>query len=61
MDNGFIVSRHLDDKAGAAKVLAAAKAILDAGVNLQVNCHLLFTITEEIGSGASAVLHQDVT
>ena len=60
MDNDFIVSRHLDDKAGAATVLAAAKAILDAGVNLQVDCHLLFTITEEIGSGASAVLHQDV-
>ncbi len=60
MDNGYIISRHLDDKAGAATLLAAAKAVLDAGVELQVDCHLLFTITEEIGSGASAVLHQDV-
>ena len=60
MDNGYIISRHLDDKAGVAALLAAAKAILDAGVELQVDCHLLFTITEEIGSGASAVLHQDV-
>ena len=60
MDNGYIISRHLDDKAGVAAVLSAAKAILDAGTELQLDCHLLFTITEEIGSGASAVLHQDV-
>lgn len=60
MENGYIISRHLDDKAGVAVVLAAAKAILDAGAKLQMDCHLLFTITEEIGSGASAVLHQDV-
>jgi len=60
MDNGYIISRHLDDKAGVATVLAAAKSLLDAGAELQVDCHLLFTITEETGSGASAVLHQDV-
>jgi peptidase M42 family hydrolase len=60
MDNGYIISRHLDDKAGVAALLAAARAIRDGGAELQVDCHLLFTITEEIGSGASAVLHQDV-
>lgn len=59
--NGFINARHLDNKAGVATLLAATKAILEAGVRLPVNCHLLFTITEEIGSGASAVLHQDVS
>ena len=60
LDNGYIISRHLDDKAGVAALLAAAKAIIDAEAELPVDCHLLFTITEEIGSGASAVLHQDV-
>ncbi|MEJ2105993.1 MAG: osmoprotectant NAGGN system M42 family peptidase [Acidiferrobacteraceae bacterium] len=59
-DNGFINSRHLDDKAGAAVVFAAAKAIRDAKLVLPVDCHLLFTISEEVGSGASAALHQDV-
>jgi peptidase M42 family hydrolase len=59
-DSGYINSRHLDNKAGVACVLAAAKAIRDAKATLPVNCHLLFTITEEIGSGASGVLHQDV-
>src|SRR3546814_5399411 len=38
----------------------AAKAIKDAAIELPVDCHLLFTISEEIGSGASAVLHGDV-
>ncbi|MGQ9370095.1 osmoprotectant NAGGN system M42 family peptidase [Azospirillum sp. A39] len=60
LDTGFIVSRHLDDKAGAATVLAAVKAVVDAGVSLPVDCHILFTISEEVGSGASNVLHQDV-
>lgn len=58
--NGFVVSRHLDDKAGAAAVLAAAKAVVDSGVSLAVDCHLLFTISEEVGSGASHALHGDV-
>ncbi|NYZ11096.1 osmoprotectant NAGGN system M42 family peptidase [Azospirillum sp. RWY-5-1] len=58
---GFINSRHLDDKAGVAVMFAAAKAVLDARVPLPVDCHLLLTISEEVGSGASAVLHQDVT
>jgi peptidase M42 family hydrolase len=58
--SGFVVARHLDDKAGVACVLAAAKATLESGVVLPVDCNLLFTIFEEVGSGASAVLHQDV-
>lgn len=59
-DSGFINSRHLDDKAGVAALLAAAKAIVEAELELPVDCHLLFTISEEIGYGASSVLHQDV-
>jgi len=58
--NGYVVSRHLDDKAGVAAILAAAKAVVDAGVRLPLDCHLLFTISEEVGSGASHVLHGDV-
>ncbi len=58
--NGFINSRHLDDKAGVATILAAAKSIIETGAILPVDCHLLFTISEEVGSGASAVLHGDV-
>jgi peptidase M42 family hydrolase len=59
-DAGYINSRHLDNKAGVACLLAAAKGLRDAGAVLPIDCHLLFTIFEEVGSGASAVLHQDV-
>lgn len=59
-ESGFIAARHLDDKAGVACLLAAARAVVEADVELPVDCHLLFTIHEEVGSGASAVLHQDV-
>jgi peptidase M42 family hydrolase len=59
-DNGFIVSRHLDDKAGVAVLLEVASLVAEAQVELPVDCHLLFTISEEVGSGASAILHGDV-
>lgn len=58
--NGFICSRHLDDKAGVACVLAAARALVSSEVRLPIDCHLLFTISEEVGVGASHILHGDV-
>jgi peptidase M42 family hydrolase len=57
---GFINARHLDDKAGAAILLAVAKSIAENGIVLEVDTHLLFTISEEVGSGASSVLYGDV-
>lgn len=59
-DSGFITSRHLDDKAGVACMLAAAKAIVDAGLFLPVACHLIFTIAEEVGLGVPGTLQADV-
>ncbi|MDX1485196.1 MAG: M20/M25/M40 family metallo-hydrolase, partial [Alphaproteobacteria bacterium] len=53
--NGFINARSLDDKAGVAAVLAAAKTIKDSGAELAMDCHLLFTISEEVGVGASHI------
>jgi peptidase M42 family hydrolase len=60
LDNGYIVSRHLDDKAGCAAALAAIKALVDAKAFVPVDIHFIFTITEEVGSGASAVLLDNV-
>ncbi len=60
-DSGFIKSRHLDNKAGVACQLAAIKAIVDSKAKLPVDCHPLFTISEEEGTGASSVLHGDVS
>jgi peptidase M42 family hydrolase len=60
-DSGHISARHLDDKAGAAALLTALKAIVDSGIEAPIDCHPLFTITEEVGSGAAAVLPWDVS
>jgi len=61
LPNGFINSRHLDDKAGVAAVLAAARYIRESKMRLPGDLLLLFTISEEVGSGASSVLHGDIT
>lgn len=61
LENGYIVSRHLDDKAGVAAVLAALKAVVDSKATVPMNCHLVFTLTEEVGSGARAVIESDVS
>ncbi len=58
--SGFINARHLDDKAGVAVVLGAARAVLESGRPIPVDCHLVFTISEEVGSGSSHTLHGDV-
>ena len=59
--SGYISARHLDDKAGVAALLAALKAIVDSGQEPPIDCHPLFTITEETGSGAAGALPWDVS
>lgn len=58
--SGFVKSRHLDDKAGIAAVLAGVKSLLEHDVQLPVAAHVLITISEEVGHGASHGLHGDV-
>ncbi|QDZ12809.1 osmoprotectant NAGGN system M42 family peptidase [Devosia ginsengisoli] len=51
--DGFIVSRHLDDKAGCATLLAVLKAIAEGQVKVAVPFQAMFTIAEEIGIGGT--------
>ncbi|KJK19577.1 osmoprotectant NAGGN system M42 family peptidase [Pseudomonas sp. NPDC087612] len=60
-ESGHISARHLDDKAGVAALLASLKAIVESGAQPLIDCHPLFTITEETGSGAAAALPWDVS
>ncbi|MCG6872054.1 MAG: osmoprotectant NAGGN system M42 family peptidase [Gammaproteobacteria bacterium] len=60
LDNGYLNSRHLDDKAGVAVMFAALKALVDSGAQLPVDTYFLLSISEEVGVGASAVLHGDI-
>ena len=58
LPNGFIVSRHLDNKAGVAVMLAALKALGDA--DLPADMFWVFTIAEEVGHGAASILLPDI-
>ncbi|NDV87854.1 osmoprotectant NAGGN system M42 family peptidase [Aurantimonas aggregata] len=60
MDNGFIVSRHLDNKAGVAVMLAAIESMERTAAATPVDIHWLFTIAEEVGVGAASILTPDV-
>ncbi|MEO6269380.1 MAG: M20/M25/M40 family metallo-hydrolase, partial [Lautropia sp.] len=60
LSNGFIVSRHLDNKAGVASMLAALEAMQREHAATPVDTHWLFTISEEVGVGASSILTPDV-
>ncbi|MTH99844.1 osmoprotectant NAGGN system M42 family peptidase [Roseibium sp. RKSG952] len=60
LDNGFIVSRHLDNKAGVAVMLTALKAMIDSGKKPTVDVFWLFTIAEETGHGATSILTPEI-
>lgn len=50
--NGFVRSRHLDDKACVACMVAAARALAQAGLKSRQKTHFLFSTYEEVGHGA---------
>lgn len=58
--NGFIRSRHLDDKACVACIVAALKALHDAGQTPAQTSHFFFSNYEEAGHGAAAGIPAEV-
>ena len=60
LDNGYIVSRHLDDKAGVAVMLASIEALEREKSATPVDTHWLFTIAEEVGVGAASILTPEI-
>lgn len=60
LDNGFINARHLDDKAGVAIALAAIEALERESIETPVDIHFLFTIAEEVGVGAAAIVTPEI-
>jgi putative aminopeptidase FrvX len=53
-DSGFVKSRHLDDKAGVAVMMTAAKALRDAGLEPVQDTYLYISPYEEVGHGAAS-------
>jgi peptidase M42 family hydrolase len=60
LENGYIVSRHLDDKAGVALMLASLEAVLRSGLRPAVDTYWMFTISEEVGVGAASILLPEI-
>lgn len=61
VDNGFVKSRHLDDKASAGVLMALAKDIKENNINITRPLYLAFTIYEEVGHGASSGHPEGIT
>ena len=59
--NGFIRSRHLDDKAGVAVLVTAVKAMHEAGLKPVQKSYLLISNFEEVGHGAATGIPAEVT
>lgn len=52
--SGFIKSRHLDDKAGVAAILAMAKHLVENNIIPNYTTNFFISNYEEVGHGASA-------
>jgi putative aminopeptidase FrvX len=61
LDNGFIVSRHLDNKAASPPCSPAMEALARDQVTPTVDTYFLLTISEEVGVGASSILLPNVS
>lgn len=59
--NGFIRSRHLDDKACVACMIYALKALIDAGLKPKTTTLLHVSNYEEVGHGAAAGIPPQVS
>ncbi|GAB4500963.1 MAG: M42 family metallopeptidase [Anaerolineales bacterium] len=59
--NGFVRSRFLDDKACVANILAAVRALSEAGLKPAQTTYLFISNYEEVGHGASAGIPAEVT
>lgn len=58
--NGFIRSRHLDDKAGVACILAGIQSMVNDGLEPAVDSVFYFSNYEEVGHGAASGFPADL-
>jgi putative aminopeptidase FrvX len=61
LNNGFVRSRHLDDKACVANIISAIKTLHDAGLRPAQDTYFHISNYEEVGHGAAAGIPAEVT
>lgn len=60
LTNGFVRSRHLDDKAAVACLVEAARAMHSAGLKPKQTTHFFISNFEEVGHGGATGLPEDI-
>lgn len=60
LTNGFIRSRHLDDKACVASIVEAIRSMQAAGLTPAQTVYVLFSNYEEVGHGAASGIPPEV-
>jgi putative aminopeptidase FrvX len=58
--NGFVRSRHLDDKACVANIISAIKTLHDAGLKPAYDTFILFSNYEETGFGGTSDVPESI-
>ncbi len=61
LDNGYIVGRNLDNKAGTAAVIEWLRHLTEEGLHATHDTHVLFTITETTGAGMGGAVLPEVS
>lgn len=61
LDNGFIIGRNLDNKAGTSAVIELARHLTEEGIRPSHDTYILFTITETIGAGMGGAVLPEVS
>jgi peptidase M42 family hydrolase len=60
LENGYLVSRFLDNKAAVAVLLTALSKMQANGTKPERDIHLIFSVSEEIGTGAGHMVAPEV-
>lgn len=60
MENGFIRSRHLDDKASVATIYGAIRALTESGLQPKQRTTIFISNYEEVGHGAATGFPEDL-
>jgi putative aminopeptidase FrvX len=60
LPSGYIKSRHLDNKAAVAVLLAVTKLVLEEKIVIAADTHCFISNFEEVGHGASAGIPNDI-
>lgn len=61
LENGYVVGRNLDNKAGTAAVIELLRKLVESGDPLPQNTYVIFTVTETIGAGMGRAVLPDVS